>query len=245
MRYLVNSPGKGRAMAKRKRKGKTRSAAQRRATAKLVAFNKRKRKGGATVKRKSTPATTRKRRRRTTITQQGGTTMAKRTRKRRASSRKRRRSTAVARYRSNPVARRRRYRRNPGIIGQIKQAAMDGVMVAAGGAAARIVSNFSPLPKTGLTGAGVDLLIAVGLGIGARKLTSADNARILTAGAMQPAIKKLVTNFIPSAGAFLGDYDGVGAYMEAGSTPRALSAYPDDNIGSYPGGMGVVEVYDQ
>lgn len=89
---------------------------------------------------------------------------------------------------------------------------MDAAATLAGGAAARVVSGFVPLPKDGLAGVATGLGVALGISIAARKVVSADKARFITAGAMQVPIKSLITTFVPGAGAFLGDYDNMGAY---------------------------------
>lgn len=220
--FMVNPP---------KRK-KRRTAAQKRATAKMLAANKRAKRASSVAKQKK--RTTKKRRRVATKT-----TSRKRTRtmaaKRRKGTTKRRRSTAKRRspvtslrrhsvYLTNPrrrrrarpaAAKRRRrrgYSRNPSIIATLKQGAMDAGATLVGGAAARIAGGFLPLPKDGLAGVASGLAVALGVSIIAKKVTRGDTARFITAGAMQVPIKSLITTFVPQAGAFLGDYDGMNAY---------------------------------
>lgn len=152
---------------------------------------------------------------------------------RRSGTRKRRRSTARRRsgvqtlrrhsvYLTNPRRKRRvkrrraRYSRNPSIVGQIKQGVFDAGATLAGGAAARVVSGMLPLPKEGLAGTASSLAVALAVGMVARKVVSHDTARFLTAGAMQVPVKNLITTFLPGAGAYLGDYDNVGAYAVNG-----------------------------
>ncbi|MGH3589539.1 MAG: hypothetical protein ACRDRF_00680 [Pseudonocardiaceae bacterium] len=93
---------------------------------------------------------------------------------------------------------------------------MDAGATLVGGALARTASGLIPLPNTGLTGAAVGLGVALGIGMAARKVVSADTARFLTAGAMQVPLKSLITTFVPQAGAFLGDYDNIGTYALPG-----------------------------
>ena len=99
---------------------------------------------------------------------------------------------------------------------------MDAGATLAGGAVARTVTGMLPLPKDGIAGVAAGVAVAVGVGYAARKVVSADTARFLTAGAMQVPLKALITTFLPTAGAFLGDYDSVGAYM-----------LPDAGVGNY------------
>lgn len=93
---------------------------------------------------------------------------------------------------------------------------MDAGATLVGGALGRMASGLVPLPKDGLTGVAVQLGVAVGVGFAARQVVSADTARFITAGAMQVPIKNLITTFVPQAGAFLGDYDNIGAYAIGG-----------------------------
>lgn len=205
--FMVNPPGR------KKRRKKPRTAAQKRATKKMLAARKR-----ATASKKSTTRTTKR-----------SGTMARKARKSRTKSRKRRTSAkrrspgvrlvrrGVAVYQGNPKrrrrsGRRRSYGRNPSLFGTLKQGAMDAIATLGGGAAARVVSNVVPLGNEGMMGVGKGLLVALGVGFGARKFLSADTARFVTAGAMQVPIKNLITSFVPQAGAYLGDYDSIGAY---------------------------------
>ena len=89
---------------------------------------------------------------------------------------------------------------------------MDAAATLAGGAVSRVVTGFVPLPKDGLSGVAVGLGVALGVGMAARRVVSADTARFITAGAMQVPIKNLITTFVPGAGAYLGDYDNMGVY---------------------------------
>lgn len=249
--FMVNPP---------KRK-KRRTAAQRRATAKMIAANKRRRKGTKVSTRKRsksrrrTAAITPKRRKRvTTMARKRG---RKRASARRRSTTRRRRSTARRRspvtrlrrnsvYLTNPRRRRRRrssYRRNPPVFAALKQGAMDAGATLVGGAVARVVTGFVPLPKTGLAGVATGLGVALGVGIAARKVVKGDTARFIVAGAMQVPIKSLITTFVPGAGAYLGDYDNIGAYaLPSGNgmgdylTPGGANLYTeaeDTEVGVY------------
>jgi len=185
--------------------------------------------------------------------------MARKRRVKRAAPRRRRRSSAKRRspvtslrrhsvYLTNPrrkrrVRRRRGFRRNPTIFGQLRQGAMDAGATLVGGAVARSVSGLVPLPKDGLGGVASGLAVALAVGFGARKVVSSDTARFITAGAMQVPIKNLITTFVPGAGAFLGDYDNIGAYAlpaQAGVgdylNPGGMYGYQDDvseSMGAY------------
>lgn len=117
---------------------------------------------------------------------------------------------------TNPRKRRRsrvRHHRNPSIIATLKQGAMDAGATLVGGAAARLAGGLLPLPKDGLAGVASGLAVALGVGYAARKVVRGDTARFITAGAMQVPIKALITTFVPQAGAYLGDYDNIGAYQ--------------------------------
>lgn len=182
--------------------------------------------------------------------------MARKARRSPAKSRKRRRTThkrrtpgvrlvrrGVAVYQGNPRRRRhsrRGYRRNPTIMGTVRQSAMDAVATLGGGAAARVVSNFIPLGEAGMMGVAKGVLVALGVGYGARRFLSHDTARFVTAGAMQVPIKNLITSFVPQAGAYLGDYDQISAYQAdvEGYLPGTGSLAgmydsQDDGVGEY------------
>lgn len=180
--------------------------------------------------------------------------MARKARKARPKSRKRRTAKrrspgvrlvrrGVAVYQGNPKRRRRSHRRrgyrhNPSILGTVKQGAVDAVATLGGGAAARMVSNLVPLGDTGVMGAAKGLLVAVGVGYGARKFLSADTARFVTAGAMQVPIKNLITQFMPGAAAYLGAYDSIGAYQSVeGYIPGSAAG---DGVAGYE--MGAYDV---
>ena len=251
--YMVNAP-------KRKSR-KRRTAAQKRATAKMIAANKAKRRGKVarrkTVKRRArrtASPTTRKRRttrRATTMARKRGRKRA--TARRRTSTRRRRSSGARRRspvtrlrrnsvYLTNPRRRRRRarYGRNPSIVSQIKQGVMDAGATLAGGAAARTVSGMLPLPKDGVAGAASGLAVALAVGILARKVVSSDTARFITAGAMQVPVKNLITTFVPGAGAFLGDYDSMGAY----ALPTGVGNYLSPGMYGVPESQEDIGIYE-
>ncbi len=215
--FMVNPP-------KRKSR-KRRTAKQKAATRKMIAARKKLlRTRGAKPKRVVKYNPPRKRR----VQRKVATVARKRRRRttaRRASPRRRRRSSAKRRspvtslrrhsvYLTNPHRKRRRlFRGNPGIFATVQQGAMDAGATLVGGALGRMASGLVPLPKDGLTGVAVQLGVAVGVGFVARQVVTADTARFITAGAMQVPIKNLITTFVPQAGAFLGDYDNIGAYQ--------------------------------
>lgn len=249
--FMVNPP--------RRKSRKRRTAAQKRATAKMIAANKRKRSAGK--KKRRAPARARNKVRRIRKLNRKVAPVARKRRRRttarRAAPRRRRRSSTKRRspvtslrrhsvYLTNPRRKRRRvrrsrYRRNPSIVGQIKQGVFDAGATLAGGAAARVVSGMLPLPKDGLAGTASSLAVALAVGMVARKVVSHDTARFLTAGAMQVPVKNLITTFLPGAGAYLGDYDnigtyavgagGVGNYLSPGMYGQPIGA--EDNMGVY------------
>lgn len=138
-------------------------------------------------------------------------------------------------YQGNP-RRRHRYRRNPPILRQIQQQAIDAVATVGGSAASRIVSGFVPLPDGGLAGVAKGALVAVGLGLAARQFLPSDTARFVAAGAMETPIRQLITTLVPQAGAFLGAYDdGVAGYLSESQPPGTIGGYLEEvsGVGSY------------
>ncbi len=230
MLYLVNSPSK----AKGRRKGKRRTAKQKAATRKMLAARKRAAASKRTKARTNTGSTNMARKAR----KSGGSRKRRRSSKRRgAGVRLVRRGQTV--YQGNPKRRGRRrggrrYHRNPGILGIAKQSVMDAGATLVGGAAARAITGFVPLPDAGLMGVAKGAAVAIGVGLAARRFTNSDTARFITAGAMQVPLKALITTFMPSAGAFLGEYDGVSAYIEEQGGGN-VSGYVDQ-----VGGMGAL-----
>jgi hypothetical protein len=172
-----------------------------------------------------------------------------------------RRRRVRRRYHANP-RHRRRYRRNPGVasgvVGTIKQGAVDGALVLVGQAAQSRVSallgGFLPASiNTGIVGAGItNVGTAVVIAIASKKVIPS-HARMITAGAFATAVKGLVNAVAPSVGAMLGDTgyaapvgypgafaSGLGAWAQP---PVALPA-PSSRMGAYPGGgMGDGEEY--
>lgn len=230
--FMVNPPKRGKSR-------KRRTPAQRRATAKMIAANKKKRRSKSTTTRRKKRAPTMARRKKRS-------TARRSTAKRRSSPRRRRsvkRRSPITRLRrhsvymtNRPRRRRKRYGINPrgGIVGQVMQGVKDAGATLVGGALARTAVGFVPLPNTGLTGAMVGVGVAVGLGMVARKVVSGDTARFITAGAMQVPLKALITSFVPSAGAFLGDYDNIGVYGQPGVAGYLDSVSdPSDHMASY------------
>lgn len=182
---LINpaKPLKGKKMATRKR---ARTAAQKRATAKLIAFNKSRRSGRTSVKRrKSNPA--------------------------RAVSAPAA-APAPRRRRTNPtvsVAKRSRRRRNPtggasGIMPMLNAALMGAVGATAVGAA----MNYLPLPaalKTGYIRPVTQAALALSLGIFGRKFLGR-NAVKMAEGALTVTLTETIKQVGSQAGIQLGYY---------------------------------------
>ncbi len=272
MLYMVNAPTR---KAPRK---KRRTAAQRRATAKMIAANRRS-KGMLKAIRAKPKRRGAKRRsnahklRRATKRHRAATTPTRRKRnpamaakRKRTTAKRRRRSTAKRRspvtslrrhavYQTNPKRRRRRpsarvhrrrrirHHRNPPIFATLRQGAMDAGATLVGGAVARVVGGLVPLPKDGLAGVASGLGVALAVSFGARKIVGADTARFITAGAMQVPIKALITTFVPGAGAYLGDYDNIGAYALPGQMGDYL-APPGGAMYGSPADVEEMGVYE-
>ena len=242
MKYFVNAP-------KRKRKSrKRRTAAQNRATRKMIAANKRAR-----------CAVSKPRKRRCAITRRSTSVVRKRRRssgKRRATSHRRRRSTKVARrrspvarlrrhavYQTNPRRKRRRggYRRNPNIMRQTTQLVKDTGYVLAGSALGGVASGFLPDLGNPFANAAKGVAVAVGVRMLAARFLGADGARLAAAGALQVPLKNLVIGFLPAdqqvrARALLGDYGDLGAYAALnpgaiGDESEQFGAYTSEFVG--------------
>lgn len=236
MRFLINSPRKRKAVKRR------RATLGRKANGQFV--------------KRAKSARRRVRRTQGQTQSSGGSTVAKRRRRRRSVVRhaapRRRRRRAVVRLASNPrrrrrrtaVARhhttRRRYRRNPGgtgVVATIKQGVKDGALILVGQAAqgrvAAIVGKVVPIG--GLPGAVItDVGSAVAITMLARKFSPA-NARMIAGGAFANAVRRVVAAVSPGTAALLGD--GGDDYLIDGQ-PGVLSAWPDQQLGAYPGGLG-------
>lgn len=245
MIFLTN-PRKGRQtrMARKRR-----TAAQRAATRKLIAFNKaRKRKTTTRKRRRKVAAPARRRKRRTTarkrITRRNP--VAARRRKRRSPVRRR----AAAR---RPV-RRRRYRRNQpqrftvrNLGKQLQQGVFDAAGVVAGKAATRIVANLIPLGgETAIMVFAKQAISAIGVGTVASMFLSRDVARMLVAGGLAAPVEQFMVN-IPFIGPMLADYDpflpmgDADPFLPMGEYPAvgdSASAYGEDpygpGVGEYP-----------
>jgi len=203
--FLIN-PKKGRRMARKK----ARTPAQRRATAKLVAFNKGRRKKKTArrtvVKRKAT--------RRKVVATKRNPVRRKTTVKRRATRRKPARRKKTVRRRSTS----RRVRRNPprkftvqNVLGEVQQGAIDAAGVVVGKAATRIVANFVPIPKEGaIMNFVVQAGSAIVVGMAARMVVGRDMARMVIAGGFAAPIEGFAKG-IPFIGPMLGD-----DYLELG-----------------------------
>lgn len=207
MIYFVNPAGK---RTRRKR----RSVATGRARTKATKRKKRAtRTGGSMATRKKRRAAAPKRRRRAS------------SRKRGSGVRLVRRGVTV--YQGNPRRRRRRggYRRNPAVLAQVQQTAMDAAMTLVGGAAGRTISNLIPIGGSPIVDFAKGTVGAIAVRMLANRFLGAERARFAAAGAMQVPLKSLIVGFVPAAAPFLGDYD-----------IDALAAYSD--VAGYIDGTG-------
>ncbi len=220
MIFLVNPKKKGRRMARKK----ARTPAQRRATAKLVAFNKRRRKkktARRSVKRRTTK---RKPARRWATVRRKPARRKKAVARRRVARRRpvrrkrtvRRRSTSKRRVRRNPP---RRFTAR-GILKEVQQGAIDAAGVVVGKAATRIVANFVPVAKdTMLMNFVVQAGSAIVVGMASRMIVSRDMARMIIAGGFAAPVESFAKG-IPFIGPMLGDdYLELGEYAMGDTDP--------------------------
>lgn len=209
--------------SKRKRKGvkvmaKKRSAAQKRATAKLVAFNKSKRHSNPVKKvehrkskRKSNPISV--------VHRKTGKSVSAR-------------SWKKSKYRRNPIM-----SKANGIIGQVTSAGI----AAAGAISLDVAWSFLPLPdmiKVGPMRHVAKAVGAIGLGMLAGMLVKKETANSLAAGAltvvMYNAAREVLTNVAPQIA--LGEYVAL-------EQPTALSEFlsGDDDDGDVIDGIATGE----
>ncbi len=244
MIFLTN-PRKGR---KTRMARKRRTAAQRAATRKLVAFNKARRRKPTTRKRRRKAAAPAKRRRRRTTARKRITRRNKPV----AARRRRRRSPVRRRAAARRPVRRRRYRRNQpqrftvrNLGKQLQQGVFDAAGVVVGKAATRIISNLIPIPRTGaIMEFAVQAGSAVVVGTAASMFLSRDVARMLVAGGLAAPVESFAKN-IPFIGPMLADYD---PFLPMGDYDPMLpmGEYPavGDNASMYgedPYGPGIAE----
>lgn len=182
------------------------------------------------------------------VAKRGGGSMArKRKHSRRRASRKRRSPVTTLRrhavYATNRKRRRHSYRRNPGgLFGTVMKDATQGVKDAAGilvgKAATRVVSNLIPIgTNAGIVGAVKQVVVAVGVGIAAKKLVKrGEFARFVTAGGIAGALETIVKGLnIPVLSANLGGGEEL-ISIDVPTGP-GISAYPGGpTIGAYPMG---------
>lgn len=203
---------------------KKRTAAQKRATAKLVAFNKSRRAGKKKTKRRANP-----------IVALPNPT-----------KRRKRRAASVSR------ASVRRRRRNPIKIDALKSVIMPAAVQAGGGLAINLLMSYvTPyLPaqlKTGVAKDAVTLAAAVGLAMFGGKFISRGMAKDLAQGAATITLynlaKSSVTQMAPAIGSRLagwGDMDytveGLGYYSNA-------LTFDEPGIGELYAGQGMGELY--
>lgn len=240
-RRKLNPIKRGPKMAKR------RTAAQRRATAKLVAFNRSRR-------RLSNPARKRRRLRRNPVSKAAAYRALPTIARPNPARRRRRRigSTAVRRVR-------RRVRRNPlpSMGGLMKTLIQPAAAAAVGALALDIAFGYLPIPanlKTGplnlltKTAGAVALSMIAGkvvnkaagqqMGIGALTVVLHDAAKAFIAQSM-PALKMDGIGYY-SAGYPVGGYEGMGVYLGTGGARS--SGLPNMNgMGEYVNGLGRID----
>lgn len=238
MLYFVN-PG-GRARRKGRKVKKRRTAAQKRATAKMIAARKRKLRGKyrSNPRKRSASKSTHKKR---------STTMAAKRKggKKRTASKKRRSPISHLRrgavYVTNPRKRRRTHRRrryfgNPGIMANTVQTLKDTAGVVGGAFIGQQANTLLPSLGSPYADAAKGIFVAVGVKMLAGRFLGRDMARFVGAGAMIAPIKTLITAVSPKAGAMLGSYDqpilssyaDVAGYMDAGEEQEVeVSSYSD------------------
>jgi hypothetical protein len=218
---------------------KKRTAAQKRATAKLVALNKARRSGSAKKRRRparSAPSVTR--------------TANPSPRRRRRSASKGSVVTRVVRRRRNPIG---------GGLGEFVSSTLVPSAIGGGGALLLDVAMaMMPLPvtmKTGPLAPVVKVAGAVALGLVAGKVTSRRTANQIAAGALTVTMYNLVRGVIvkatggkiPGLSGYedqmgVGEY--VGEYISGDPAMPALSYQTDDGVGYINSGMMVGEVDD-
>lgn len=188
---------------------KRRTAAQRAATKKLIAFNRRRARGG--VKRKRNPA------RRTAYK---GVRRATTTRRRAPA---RRRATAVRRRR-NPIKR----------TGVVNGIVMPAVTAASGALALDIAWAYLPLPaqvKSGNLKYAAKALGAIGLSMAAGMVVKKKTADAMGIGALTVVAHQLARDLLSKAAPTL-KMDGMGYY-----SPGLPVGAPESDMGLYVNGM--------
>jgi len=207
---LVTNPRTKKGTTKMATRRKPRSAAQKRATAKLVAANRARRAAPARRRRRSVASRVR-----------SGSTATIRRYRRRASTAARR----VRRHMRTTTG-----RASFGIVPLLKQSGVGAV----GALAVDIVYGKLPIPdtmKTGYTGAAVKAAATVGLGMLAGRVMNKATAHGATVGALTVQLHALLKDF--AAGFGLAGYtsiNGVGYYTPAmiageGGTPVTSLEY--------------------
>jgi len=239
---LLVNPSERKAARKGKKMAKTkRTAAQRRATAKLVALNKARRSGSS--------AKPKRRRAARTVTTRLSNPAPKR-----------RRSTKRAATSAGRVLRHRR--RNPiGGMGEFVSGTLMPSVIGGGGALALdVMMAMLPLPpalKVGALAPIVKIAGAVGLGMLAGQMTSRRTANQIAAGALTVTMYSIAKGMlvrmsggkIPGLAEYVSDYpDGamMGEYVSGvneDGTPQLSYISPGQQVGDYedaalPAGMG-------
>jgi hypothetical protein len=124
------------------------------------------------------------------------------------------------------------------VVATIKQGVVDGALVLVGQTAQGRLSALAGkvVPIGGLPGAVIsDVGSAVVVTMLARKFLPG-RARMVSAGAFANAVRRAVSAVSPGVASMLGDGDDI-QYLPDG-VPGMISAWPDQQMGAYPGGLG-------
>lgn len=138
-------------------------------------------------------------------------------------------------------ARRRHYRRNPGISGSVKgiggmlvQGLKDGFVVRLGGGLTKYVSAMVPVGTPGsVTQGAVQLVVGTALSMGVKKFMGPRAAAFFLAGAAADVIGAFVPTTIPVVGPILG----AGALSAWPAAPR-MAAWPAAHAPARLAGVG-------
>ncbi len=245
---IINPSPRKAKMATRK---KPRTAAQRRATAKLVAANRARARASRAPAKRASPARRKARRRSTPAAAPVSRAPARRAR------RKYTRSSVAAASTAGRVL---RYRRpNPTVGDFVSQTLMPSAVGGAGALALDVALGALPLPpqlKTGPLAPVVKVVGAVGIGMLAGRFLGRRTGEQVAAGALtvtmynvaRRALQKIGGGKIPGLGAYM-DEDFLDAYVSGTEVPAL--AYTDSGmqVGEYVGdvadsGDGSMEGYE-
>lgn len=234
---LVNPRRRRKAASKKRRARRGRSAAQKRATAKLLAFNRARRGGSASPKRRRRRARS-KARRSTAVSLGGLPIMKRRRRSARAVSRRRRRNPSSRGSLSlRSVARQPAKFLMPALIGAVGAIGVNTAM-------SRLMPMLLPanLQSTFMTGRVrylTQAAAAIGLGMAAQKLGMRRGmAEKMAEGSLTVTFTDMLRDFAMSAGISLG---GMGYYLpgrQAGRAVPSASGVPGMTMNGLNGRMG-------